>query len=217
MEGMEATELKVVGVKEEKFWGSLPIRLVEDASERMLEVGDVIEFKGKWTEFKGYYVVTRTTKFSYRKSEYLFNNVLYPVILQPGKSLQLSMDDLLTKSGNVLTEYRIGIPEGISVILSYPKSVEKFAMDNRIYTMRSTELTDKGYIGAYTSIDSPFDAPRLEVTNVVDREQNVYLTVRNDSADYRKAVLHLIVNKVEIAPTQPRRDSIAFYSPELIL
>lgn len=206
-----------VYMKYEKLYGALPIRLVEDPTDRMLHEGDVIKFEGAWKYLKGFYRVKRTVQFMRRKATYVYNGESYPLILGPGKWIMLQMDDLIPITEDHITQYRVGIPDGILVILAYPKNVTRFKMDNPIYSMDPNVSNDKSYIGVYTSEDSPFDAPRLEIANVIGKEENVYIIVKNDSPDYRKAVLNLYVNKIEIEPTKPVKEYMPFYHSELVL
>ena len=206
-----------VYLKYETLYGALPIRLVEDPTDRMLHEKDVIKFVGGWRELKGYYEILRSVQFMRRKSTYTLNGTMYPLILGPGQYIQLDMSDLLTYEATHLIQYRVGIPDGITVILSYPSGNTLFTMDKPVYRMTLNASDDRRDIGEYTSKDSPWDAPRLEITNCYNKEENVYITVRNDSPDYRKAVLNLYINKLTMKSTGETKEYIPFYHSEVIL
>lgn len=215
---MEQDEVEArVYMKYEKLYGALPIRLVEDPTDRMLHEGDVIKFEGDWKYLRGFYRVKRTVQFMRRKATYVYSGESYPLILGPGKWIMLDMADLIPITEDKIVQYRVGIPPGILVIVAYPKSYTRFKMDNPIYAMNPDATDDKAYIGVYSDEDSPFDEPRLELANVVEREENVYIIVKNDSPDYRKAVLNLYINKIEIEPTKPVKEYMPFYHSELVL
>ena len=203
-------------MKYEKLYGALPIRLVDDPTDRMLHEGDVIKFVGNWHYLTGFYKVTNSVEFERRKATYNYNGTLYPLILGPGQYIQLDMSDLIPIDENVLQQYRVGIPDGILVYVSYPMGNTRFSMNNPVYRVLPSVDDDRAYIGSYTSADSPFDAPRLEITNVYTKEENVYLTVKNDTPTYKKVLLNLIMNKLKVVKCGETEEYIPFYHSEVI-
>lgn len=212
---MKDIESRVI-LKYEELYGALPIRLVEDPTDRMLHEKDVIKFIGNWHYLHGYYKVTKSVQFGYRKATYNYNGTLYPLILGPNQYIQLQMDELIPINEDTLQQYRIGIPDGIVVYVAYPQGQMRFSFDKPEYRVMPQVSDDRAYIGAYTSADSPFNAPRLEITNVFTKEENVYLYVKNDTPTYMKAVLNLIVNKLKIEKTGETDKYIPFYHSEVI-
>ena len=203
-----------VYLKYEKLYGSLPIRVVDDPNDRMLAEGDVIKFVGTFTEFKGFYKVTRNIKFQMRKATYTYNNTNYPLILGPGNYITLDMGDLIPTKLGLMMNYRIGIPDDIIVYVAYPSANVLFTAAQPQYKNMPSVMDDRAYIGSFTSEDSPIGGERLEIANIYNRENNVYLVVKNDSPTYKKAMLNLIVNKLKIAETKETEEFIPFYAPE---
>lgn len=210
-------------LRQEKLYGALPIRLVDDPDDRMLHEGDVIKFIGKWrSDFIGtnkenqFVKVLRSVQFERRKASYLYNATVYPLILGPNKYVKLQMDDLYPTDMNYLHQYRIGIPKGLVLYLTYPKDRYKPNLDNPDYMVDIGASDDKAYTSMFTWKQSPVDSPKLEITNVQKKFENVGLVVKNDTADYIKAMLILKVNKLQIISTKPTSDYIPFYHSEVI-
>ena len=207
------TETRVY-MKYEKLYGSLPIRVVDDPTDRMLSEGDVIKFVGKFTEFKGFYKVEKSVKFQMRKATYNYGGTLYPLILGPGNYITLDMSDLVPDKTSLMMNYRVGIPDDIVVYLAYPSANTLFTAATPSYKNMPTVTDDRAYIGSFTSADSPIGKEKLEITNIYNRENNVYMIVKNDSPTYKKAFLNLIVNKLKIVKAKESGEYIPFYAPE---
>ena len=210
---MEDVETRVY-MKYEKLYGSLPIRLVDDPTDRMLAQGDIIKFEGNFTYLKDFYKVAKNLKFQMRKATYNYNGTLYPLILGPGNYITLDMSDLLPTKEEIMINYRVGIPDDIVLYLAYPSANTLFTASSPEYTNMPQVTDDRAYIGSFTSADSPIGEERLELANIYSREHNVYMIVKNDSPTFKKAFLNLIVNKIQLAKTEESKEYIPYYAPE---